>query len=70
MTETRKNIRVTIPLELLTDLWDTRTGSTQNLDNRIVELVTKGLNYQQFYTYGMPHHTQITHANSNGISKQ
>jgi hypothetical protein len=41
--QTRKTVELTIPLDLLCNLWESRTNPNQTLDDRIEELVILGL---------------------------
>jgi hypothetical protein len=43
----RKTVRLTVNLDLLCDIWDTRTDPNQDLDSRIEELLLKGLKARQ-----------------------
>jgi hypothetical protein len=42
-TEPRRTVRLTISLDLLCDIWDSRKDLTQNLDDRIEQLLKLGI---------------------------
>jgi tartrate dehydratase alpha subunit/fumarate hydratase class I-like protein len=56
MPTKRKTVNLTIDLELLCEIWDSRQDETQDLDSRLEDLLLKGLEATNRIAYNIPNH--------------